>query len=242
MQNINLAKEAIVNQNEFYKEPLNICKFLCKTNYINKNISDEINSWEEPITQNQPLVLAKNMCGKILTAKNYVKKIIYDYLTDNKQFSEVYKPHLKRHFVNYLLQKKVAIINEKTYDRYEFIASDTELLSYIFCVYEKLGNKAPNKAVITYNFPKKTVAYYAIATHSAQLLNEPITFPETKILLSVQSILDYKRILADPFTSPYVSLNAFEKETVLYCQHLVPDCELTEVFLNGLHAVHFKTL
>ena len=194
-------------------------------NQVPLEIVYEMNSWTDQITKNQPEIFANNMKNKTLSGKNYICKILSDYLTDCELFKKTYQPHLLRPFINYLLQKNI-----KLTDHYEFIdINENErlfLIKILSLAKIVLKKKIHGKLCMT-NY-KKNVSLYSLNNYL-----ERDGFKTDNIDI-------YLKILKNPLSNPNCSLSPFDGEQeIKFVDHLVPDAEINDIFLEGLNKIYF---
>lgn len=222
MQNIEEAK----NQSKFFDKNL---LFLIEKE-VPAFLIKEIDSWPHNISKNQPQEFAENLKGKILSPKNYVLKLLTDYLTNNEKFAEVYEPNIYRPFLNFLLLKKLNINNKEGYEYYEFIELETnyyEYLVYIISLYLRLSHhNYPNKNCNLKILREKSK--FGLFALDFYLNKNTVTFSK------LQHVVD---ILKNPLLVG--SLKKDDNKLIKYCNHLVPEAPLTDIYISGLFIIYF---
>lgn len=143
LSKLHLIEEDYKTQEEFLKHPSYIFDFL-KNNQLDELLITELNHAGNQFSSLQPMPISRNMRGKLLTGKNYIKKLLMDFTVSMKQFREFYKFNEKTHIINFLLGEKIFIEKKDgNYIRHTVRKYNPQYLEFItkaYCSIKELTN------------------------------------------------------------------------------------------------------
>lgn len=156
-------------QDKFLENPAYITKFFQTTeNIMDRLIADEISALPSGFSTSQPQSLAGHMRGSRMTARNFLSKIIGDFIISPEDFKSFYKPGNNKHLTNFLLQTRIAVENKDgRYWRHCFDSYTADLLPFLIRVYCHIPGVPELK--MKYKFARRNLLNMVIANYFGRL-------------------------------------------------------------------------
>ncbi len=193
MKQITNINNIVEKQEKFLKNPSYIIKFLDDYNIADELIVDEINGLSSDFSKHQSGPLKNNMSGKLLTPKNFIIKIISDYILSPNDFIKSYNSSEKKHLTNFLLKKKIEVIEKDgKYFKHYIQEYDADLLPFLIKLYPYVRQ---NEFKMKYEFKNKNFVNMALSYYFKQVES----FPKIEITINKKNSLDLLNILDNPY-------------------------------------------
>lgn len=184
--------ESVKKQESFIKNPTSIIKFFDNINIADDLLIKEMNEFQSGFSHMQSGILRDNMQGKLMTPRNFIMKILSDFMISPTDFNTSYKPGDNTPIVNYLLKKKVEVIEKDgKYIKHYISEHEDDILPFIIKMYPYIGH---NDVKMSYYFKNKNFVNMAISSYFGQLNK----FPKLDFELNKNNYKDLLAILNNP--------------------------------------------
>ncbi len=218
LKNENILKH-YTDQEKFLENPAYIEKFLLtEDNIIDNLLMTEINSLPGNFSLAQPKEISNHMRGKVMNAKNFILKIIGDYIISPTEFEKYYKPADSKHLTNFLLQTRIEVENKDgKYFRHKMTKYAADILPFFIKLYCHIPGVPP--FVLKYKFKEKNLLNMCLANYFGQIdkIDDYVV-----VTLNKQNCGDLLNIINDPI-STLISPPKTGEGKLYYVDYLGPD-------------------